>query len=535
PVRYFAAAEYDYNRFAVPGVTTSSGKPDSRDINATVFGRADVQVSTSDVLSVEGLVFPSNKLYHGLGPLRTEEAAPTLDSRDTFGGVVDRHSFGADDTLTLRLGVLSHYSSQRPNGNGQPEITPAGWSGGLFSAVEQTATRVEASASFQRKLHTSWGVHELTAQGSLQGESLQGSVNERPVEVLDAADQLVRRISFAAPTTTAAADRNLGLALRDLWRANERLEIDAGVREDWSTLGGSAPSARIGFRYTAATPGTMVIKGGVGEFVGTVPLSVPSFADYPVRFDQTIGAGDVVTQTTVLRPQVAPLLLPRALAANLQAERRLAPGWDTALRVTAREADRLATLDVLPSQGTLLVSSTGESSYRSAEAVVRHTWGKEDQLLVSYTRSRARGEMNDFSSLFAMGDVEILQPAGQARLPTDAPHRLLAWGTFTLPAGFSISPAVDWRSGFPYSLVDPTHDYLGAPNSRSFPAFFSLNVVLYKSLTLADKHVRMNVQVFNVTNHFNPRDVYNTLGGPQFGTFTNSVGPRVSGDIAVNW
>jgi len=535
PVRFFAAAEYDYNRFAVPEVTTSSGKPDSRDVNATVFARADVQASGSDVLSVEGLLFPSNKLYHGLGPLRTVPAAPTLDSRDTFGGVIDRHSFGADQTLTLRLGVLSHYGLQRPNGNGQPEITPAGWSGGLFSAVEQTATRLEGSASFERKLRTSWGVHQLTAQGSLQGESLQGSVSERQVEVRDAADQLVRRISFGKPGSTAAADRNLGLALRDLWRASERLEVDAGVREDWSKLGGSAPSARIGFRYSGPTPGATVIKGGVGEFVGTVPLSVPAFAGYPVRFDQLIGAGEVVTDTTVLRPKVAPLLLPRALAANLQVERRLAPGWEAALRVTAREADRLATLDVLAEQGTLLVSSTGESSYRSAEAVVRHRWGSDDQLLVSYTRSRARGETNDFASLFALGDVEILQPGGQARLPTDAPHRLLAWGTFTLGAGFSIAPAVDWHSGFPYSLADPVHDYLGAPNSRSFPAFFSLDVVLYKSLTVADKHVKMNVQVFNATNHFNPRDVYNTLGGPQFGSFTNSVGPTVRGDIAVNW
>ncbi|HVO10713.1 MAG TPA: carboxypeptidase regulatory-like domain-containing protein [Vicinamibacteria bacterium] len=535
PVRFFAAAEYDYNRFPVPDVTTSSGKPDSRDINATVFGRADVQVSASDVLSVEGLVFPSNKMYHGLSPLRTVDASPTLQSRDAFGGLVDRHSFGADETLTLRLGVLSHYGAQQPNGNGQPEITPSGWSGGLFSSVAQTASRLEGSASYQRKLRTSWGVHEVTVQGSLQRQSLDGSVNEKPVDVLDAAGTLVRRISFGTPTTTQAAGSDLGLAVRDLWRASERLEVDAGVREDWSTLGGSAPSTRIGFRYTTGTSGATVIKGGVGEFVGTVPLSVPAFADYPVRFDQTVAPDGETVQTTVLRPAVAQLALPRALAANLRVEREVAPGWDAALGVTVREASHLATLDVLAEQGTLLVSSTGESSYRSAEAVVRHTWGAEDQLLVAYTWSRARGDVNDFSSLFARGDVEILQPGGETRLSTDAPHRLLAWGTFTLPAGFSISPAVDWHSGFPYSLVDARQAYLGAPNSRSYPAFFSLDVVLYKTLTVAAKHVKMNVQVFNVTNHFNPRDVYNTLGGAQFGTFTNSVGPTIRGDVAVNW
>ena len=255
-----------------------------------------------------------------------------------------------------------------------------------------------------------------------------------------------------------------------------------------------------------------------------------------MRFDQLLSTGPGgVPVTTVLRPLVSRLALPRALAANVRVEREVAKGWDAALGLTLREASRLATLDVSAPEGALLVSSTGQSSYRSAEAVVRRTWGQGDQVLVSYTRSLARGEVNDFSSLFARGDVEVLQPGGRARLATDAPHRVLAWGTFTLPAGFSISPALDWHAGFPYSVVDAQQAYVGGPNTRSFPAFFSLDVVLYKSLVIARKYVKLNVQVFNVTNHFNPRDVFTTLGGPQSGTFTNSVGPTVRGDIAVNW
>jgi hypothetical protein len=535
PVQYFAAAEYDYNRFAVPGVTGASGKPDSRDSNATVFGRVDVQASRDDVLSVEGLVFPSDKTYHWLSPLRTTPAAPTLTSRDTFGGLVERHSFGPDTTLTLRLGVLSHDATQQANGPDQPVITPAGWDGGYFSSVSRTATRLEASAALERTVPTRSGTHELTLQGSVQKASLDGSVAERGVEIRDAAGALVRTIDFGPPTTTTAEDRRLGLALRDLWHASERLDVDAGVRADWTTLAGSAPSARVGFRWTTSSSGDTVLKGGVGDFVGTVPLEVPAFADYPVRQDQMISAAGAVQDSRVYRPAVSTLTLPRALAANLRLERALAPGWDAALGVTLRNASHLATLDVREADGTLAVSSNGQSRYRSAEVVLRRKWGEGDRLLVSYTLSSARGDVNDFASVFARGDVEVLQPAGTARLATDAPHRVLAWGTFTLGAGFSISPAVDWHSGFPYALVDVRQTYVGAPDAHSFPDFFSLDVVLYKSLTIAHKHVKMNVQVFNVTNHFNPRDVFSTLGGPQSGTFTNSVGPTVRGDVAVNW
>ena len=532
-VRYFAAAEYDFNRYAVPGVTTSSGTPDRRDTAATLLGRADVTLADTHVLTVEGLVFPANRKYQELSPLRTPEASPTLINRDVFGGVVDRHSYGANDEVTLRLGYLSHHFEEQPNNPGQPEITPLGWSGGLFSSTNQTANRLEGSAAWQRKLRTSSGLHELTLQASVETSSLSGAVAERTVDIRDAAGDVVRAIRFGAPASIAARDRNAGIALRDLWTPSERLSLDFGVRQDWSELGGSAPSARFGVRYKPSD--ALTIGAGVGEFVGSLPLSVPAFADYPVRFDETLDPKGGASTTTTLQPTVSQLSLPRALAANARVERQIAPGWDVSLGVSLRDSSHLATLDVLPAQGSMLVTSTGESTYRSAEAVVRHRWGRDDQILVSYTRSLQRGDTNDFSSLFALGDVEVLQPGAVSRLSSDAPHRLLAWGTFTLPAGFSIAPAVDWHSGFPYSVLDPLHQYVGSPNSHSYPPFFSLDVIVYKALTISGRHVKLNVQVFNATNHFNPRDVFNVTGAAQFGTFTNSVGPTFRGDVSLNW
>jgi hypothetical protein len=536
PVRYFVAAEYDFNLIPVPGVTTSSGRPDIREVAGTVFGRADVQLSSTHVLSLEGLLFPSSQELFGLSPLRTESASPTTVNRDNFGGVVDRHAFGANDTLILRLGVLSHRTQVQPNGDGQAEITPDGRSGGSFSSLDQTATRIEGVVSWQRRLKTSAGLHELTVQTSVDNERLGGTVAERSVEIKDVTGALVRMIRFGAPAGISAAANNFALNVRDLWHASDRLQIDAGVRDDWSSLAESAPSARVGFRYAAGQNATTVLKGGVGEFVGSIPLSVPAFAGFPVRFDQEFAAGQGQTaQTGVLRPLVSQLALPRALAANVHLERALAPGWDALLGVSMRKASRLATLDVRAAEGSLLVSSTGQSTYREAEFAVRRTWGEGNQLFVSYTRSSARGEINDFASLFTTGDVEILQPGRTTRLAADAPHRVLAWGTFNLPAGFAVAPAVDWHSGFPYSPVDAQLAYVGAPNGSSFPAFFSLDLVVYKSFTIAHRKVKLNVQLFNATDHFNPRDVFTVVGAPRFGTFTNSVGPTVRGDIAVNW
>lgn len=531
--RYFAAAEFDFDRIPVPGVTSGSGTPDTRQVGFTLFGRSDLQLSSTHTLSVEGLFLAGCKRLHGLSPLRTEAASPTRFDRDAFGGLVDRHVLGASGVLTLRLGLLSHRAEVRPNGDGQAEITPSGWSGSSFSSLERTATRVEGSISWQKAVQGAAGLHDLTAQLILEKRWLRGTVSERSVSVRDASGALVRSLSFGPRAAIEARDHAVALAVRDLWHAAPGLQIDAGVRGDGSSLGGWAPSVRVGARYAPGEEGTTVLKAGVGTFVGSVPLSVPAFAAFPVRFDQ---GGGATSGQVVLRPLVSGLALPRAFAANARLEQQVCPGWDGVLGVALRQASRLATLDLRGADtGSLPVTSSGRSTYHEAEVAVRHTWGKASLLFVSYTRSSARGEINDFSSLFANGDVEVLQPGGEVRLVADAPHRVLAWGTFDLPTGFGLSPALEWHSGFPYAVIDARRQYVGPPNAASFPAFFSLDFVLYKTLTIKGKAVKLNVQLFNATNHFNPRDVFAVADAPGFSTFANSVGPTVRGDIAVNW
>ena len=94
---------------------------------------------------------------------------------------------------------------------------------------------------------------------------------------------------------------------------------------------------------------------------------------------------------------------------------------------------------------------------------------------------------------------------------------------------------MEWRSGFPYSVVDERYTYLGPPNSRRYPTFFSTDLVIYKTLTVHQKSADLGVQLFNVTDHYNPRDVYPVAGSPSFGAFTNSVGPILRGYMLLKW
>ena len=97
-----------------------------------------------------------------------------------------------------------------------------------------------------------------------------------------------------------------------------------------------------------------------------------------------------------------------------------------------------------------------------------------------------------------------------------------------------MTPVVEWRSGFLFSPVDERYLYAGAPNSRSFPRFMATDMVAYKTFTARGRSADIGMQLFNVTNHRNPRDV-DAVVGPRFGQFRNSVGPIVRGYMLVKW
>jgi hypothetical protein len=183
----------------------------------------------------------------------------------------------------------------------------------------------------------------------------------------------------------------------------------------------------------------------------------------------------------------------------------------------------------------MTVESTGEATYQELQISVRRSWDKDQLFFASYVRSSGRGELNEFAALFTSFDAPIVQPGGVSRLASDAPHRLIVWGTFNLPSRLVVSPVTEWRAGFPYSSVNERYLYAGKPNDRSFPRFLSTDVVLYRTFTLKNHSADIGVQMFNLLGNVNPRDVFPVVGSARFGHFTNAVGRIFRGYMLVKW
>jgi hypothetical protein len=534
-LRYVAAAEYDYERIPVPGVTDRTGD-DLIEESAVVFTRVDAQLTSRQAVTFESFTFPARTRFSGLGPRREAAASVNLSSRDLFAGATHRIVANGVGVFTMQVGVLTRQADVTPNGAGPAYLSPDGWSGNWFTAVHRSAARYSAAVSWQRIFPAGAQRHEVTVAGEVSGRTLAGHVREDTVHVVDSGGRPVRSIEYGAAASFGARDRPVGLAVRDVWQATGRLQLELGVRVDHSRHGGGVPSGRAGARVALDESGVTVLKAGYGRFVGSLPLAVPAFGDYPTRTDRWLDAesGDIMRER-IYRPAVGRLRLPRANALVVGVERQFGRRVDAQVAFTARRSARLATLRVPVEGGALSVESDGVGSYREFQVSARRTWDREQQLFVSYVRASSNGELNDFASIFQAMDTPLLQPAGRARTASDAPHRVLAWGTFNLPRRVVVSPVGEWRSGFPYSPLNVRQLYEGAPNARSFPQFVAVDAVIYKTFTVKRRDTDVGVQLFNLTSHRNPRDVYPVVATPRFAQFANSVGTILRGYMLLKW
>ncbi len=60
-------------------------------------------------------------------------------------------------------------------------------------------------------------------------------------------------------------------------------------------------------------------------------------------------------------------------------------------------------------------------------------------------------------------------------------------------------------------------------------------MVVYKTVTVHKRSADLGVQIFNMTNHSNPRDVHPVVDPPYSGQFANSIGPIIRGYMALKW
>jgi outer membrane receptor protein involved in Fe transport len=411
--------------------------------------------------------------------------------------------------------------------------------GGFFNRQARRTSRSSFQESYQFAPKRFAGSHLLTVGMSYEHSTYNGRQSFLPVEIDGVSGMPIERISFTSPSSFQADQNETSWFAGDQWTVNPRFTLNLGVRFDSDTITSSTHAApRAGFLLAVTGDGKTLLKGGVGLFYDRIPLMVPTFPDLPNRTVTVLGQVDssVFYRNTIN----GDLENPRSTSWNLELDRQLLTGLSLRLAYEQRNTSRDFVVSPISSgaTGVLELSNRGSDSYREFQVAARYQIARH-VLNASYVRSRAFGDLNDFNQFFGNLAQPVIQPNARGRLAFDAPNRFLFWGTLAAPWKLTLVPVYEIRTGFPYSVENEFREYVGPRNVARFPRFSSFDFQITRPLTLpfGEKHLhaRVGMGVFNLFNHFDPRDVQNNLASARFGQFFNTAWREYRGKFVMEF
>ena len=535
---FFQSFEYRFVRSEVTSLPPA--QRDSKLESFDSFTRFDFNLNSANRLAVSFSLFPQKRDALNLNTFTPLDTAANLHQRGWFFAVNEQATFAKGALLQSSFSLKQFDLDVFANSAAPFVISPAGRSGGWFNRQARESRRAEWLETLslpEKKLH---GEHELRFGINVSHTTFEGSDVSAPVRIVRRNGTLSQLIEFAG---TGALERNnteLAAFAQDTWHANRRLTIDLGLRWDRDSISKNNNFApRLGFAILPFSNDRTVIRGGVGLFYDKIPISVGIFPQYQQRVVTTFAANNLAvldgprTFTHVL--DAAGLRNPFSVAGTLQIDheiQRLLLRFGFEERRTRRDF----IVDPVP-DGRLLLRNDGEARYREFQVTGRFRLQERRHLYLAYVHSRATGDLNAFNNYFGNVRNPVIRANERSLQPFDAPNRVLFWGDIGLPKQITVSPVMDWHTGFPFSLVDENQNFVGARNRGGrYPNFFSLDLQITKGLTPRVPNWgfipaqfrgrkfpgRFGVKVFNLTNHWNPRDFQNNIHAADFGTFYNS-------------
>lgn len=540
------AGEYHFDRVDVYDIPGDPAQDHVRVEGWNVFGQVDWRPSDRHNFTFSGLAFPSYDKYLGLDGLTPPQA--TLNLERDAEGILGRYRFRIDPNRTLETVVQFNRVGMRSEAQGSDpyRVRTDGVDGNHFHGEDRQANHFQAQVLHQRRFAGDEGdSHVVQLGGDFQRLDLSGTFNDSTILVLGAEEQILQRIDFSPESRLDQRKYEWSLFVQDRWTHSDRFWFDLGLRyESDSYTGDHRLSPRIGVAWDPVGDRRTLIKGGAGIVYRRVYLGEMAWAQLPSRFETTFDAEGGATLHTLV-PRIADDLdVPRTIQITGDLSHRLESGWMFRARYSRRATDHniivdrvdgpgisvdpgaiLADLDpaTLGPGGTLLLSSSGEADAWSVELTVAKRIPSGGEFVVSYVRSSSFGDLNDFRIMTADFPEAIIRPNHRAHRQFDATDRIVAWATIELPSAVLLSPVVEWRTGFPYSVLAEDQSYVGAANSERFPNFFALDLQATKTFDIKGYRITGGVKITNITGHDNPRQVVSNVADDNFGDFRNSV------------
>jgi carboxypeptidase family protein len=464
----------------------------------------------------------------GLDALNPQSTTVTAEQRRDFVSLKDQiwlHDLLFDVGVAADNSVLDY----TPQGTQPFLLLVNGTSGNYFARTHQRGRRLQTVGSVTAASRHWHGTHELSAGYNVAGLTFTLAAERGEIQALRADGTLVRQTVFSGSAAPRVSDTQAGGYVQDNWSLSKHLVVQAGLRTDWDRFTQSA-MAEPRLSGNLLPFGDDRSKISVGWGVYNAPLNLSLIAQ-ALDQQQLDAFYDATGQVVVLGPVVSQFVLP---AGGLQQPRftNYSAGWQErfgkntllSLELLARNGDHgFAYVDQQPTQpgGIFLLQDQRKDRYRAATVSLRHAFSETTELYGAYTRSEAHS--NEVLNP-ALGSIfYVAQQPGP--LAWDAPNRFLSWGwTPSHIWGIQLSYFLEYRTGYPFSVVNLEQQLVGPPNSSRFPAYVNLNLALEKKFQFRGYLWAARIEAVNVLGRENPDTVVNNIDAPNFGTFEGGQG-----------
>jgi len=522
--------------------------PDKRDTGLESFDsvtQMDLDINPRRHLTSTFSLFPEKLRFVGLNTFNPEEVTPNYKQRGFFLGLNERWTVSDKALLESYLSIKKFDADVFPSSGEQVmNFAPNVNSGNYFNRQDRRSTRVEALEIYNFTPPDFAGTHFMKVGVGLTHTTFAGRNRSNTVRILRRDGTISQQIDFVGDGIQSRNTTEFASFFEDKWTINNRLTLEYGVRLDRDTIAHENSFApRLAFAFSPIHDGRTVVRGGVGLFYDQISLNIATFPQLQDRINTSFGLdGQQVSQRQHLALEDGRFLTPRSVNWNIEFDREWLKNLLVRVGFQQRQATREYVLNPIQSAtlgDSLLLSNSGRSRYREFQVSTRYTFRGTDELNASYVRSRAIGDLNDFNSYYANFENPIIRRNERSFLPYDAPNRFVFWGNFGVKYGITVAPLLDLRNGFPLSVIDEDRNFVGPRNRAGrFPNFASLDLQVLKRISAPGRfsenyRFRVGVKVFNLTNHFNPRDFQGNLASDEFGGFYNGVGRKFAMKFVV--
>ena len=499
--------------------------------------RFQVNLTPANTLTLGFLYNLGDTNRYGLSILNPVETTTNIRQALYMSTIRDQHYFGG---ALLDLGFADTRMLLRnpPLGDQIYQITPFGNSGNFFSGRNRHSYRQQWIANLFLPTAHLGGEHHLKFGIDFERESFHEQVLRHDYEVLRDDSSIARLVTFQGSPFRARKNFEAANYLQDHWTPREGIALEAGLRAEWNEVVRDFEVApRVAAAWAPRRLRDTKISAGWGIYYDSISLALISGAQEQVSYSTFFPAGAPAIGPVPTSFQVhdSTLVTPRYHSASVNVERKLPFDFYGRAGYTWRSgAQGLVFAPSAPQFGPMFYEGSvftlrnmRRERYGAVDFAIRRTFAGQFEWFLGYTHSSARSNSAVDYSL----ENPIFSPQLPGPFAWDTPNRVHMWGWVPLPKRvlpsrfewlFRATTAaylVEYRTGFPFNVVDEEGFLVGRPGDRRYPNYFNVNLHLERRFRALHYLWAWRFGYNNLTGNLNPNVVDNVQGTPKFLTY----------------